>query len=244
VSYVESGQRALLPWLAEELDRIYETGSVVASLARRSGGTWVENLASGVPERDVFVVLLPQGGVVMPLSRREVLAALGLGMTTGGLQDEFERALDCIELNGHVLQFFGDAFRGFKETARTFPPAQLIDGMTGNVAILDGLRRRAIGEDRNRCSVLQAYYAETLSWLSVEVGDLQGAMWWMDRASQWAQAAGWPGMTAWSFVRRSVMVMSFSGDGIRVVDQARPVLEMPQVSPRMKGLAAKQIAYG
>ncbi len=180
----------------------------------------------------------------MPFSRREVLTALGLGMVTGNLQGEFEQALDGIELNSDILQFFDDAFRGFKETARTLPPAQLIDGMTGNVAILDGLRRRAIGEERHRCSTLQAYYAEMLSWLSVEVGDLQGAMWWMDRASQWAQAVGWPGMTAWSFVRRSVIVMRFSGDGIRVVDQVRPVLEMPQASPRMKGMAAKQMAYG
>jgi len=180
----------------------------------------------------------------MPLSRREVLAALGLGIVTGRLQGEFERALDGIELDADVLQSLQDAFHGFKKAARILPPHQLIDGMTGNVAILDGLRRRSISEDQYRCSALQAYYAETLSWLSVEVGDLQGAMWWIDRASQWAQAAGWSGMTAWGFVRRSVTVMSFSSDGLRVVDQARPVLEMAQVSPRMKGLAAKQMAYG
>jgi len=235
---------ALQPWLAEALDRIYGTGSVVASLARRSGGTPQDNSASGVPGMDVFVVLLPQGGVTMPLSRREVLAALGLGIVTGRLQGEFERALDGIELDADVLQSLQDAFHGFKKASRILPPHQLIDGMTGNVAILDGLRRRAIGEDQYRCSALQAYYAETLSWLSVEAGDLQGAMWWIDRASQWAQATGWSGMTAWGFVRRSVTVMSFSGDGLRVVDQARPVLEMAQVSPRMKGLAAKQMAYG
>ncbi len=244
LSYVESGQRVLQPWLAQALDRIYLTGSVVVSLARGSGGTPDESPVSGVPARDVFVVVLPQGGGVMPLSRREAFTALGLGIVTGGLQGEFERALDGIEFNSDVLQFFDDAFRGFKEAARTLPPAQLIDGMTGNVAVLDGLRRRAIGEDRHRCGTLQYYYAETLSWLSVEVGDLPGAMWWMDRAAQWAQAAGWPGMIAWGFVRRSVMVMSFSGAGIRVVDQARPVLGIPQVSPRMKGLAAKQMAYG
>jgi hypothetical protein len=73
VSYVESGDRALQPWLAQELDRIYATGSVVAFLARGSGGTSDENPASGAPMRDVFVVVLPQGGVAMPLSRREAL---------------------------------------------------------------------------------------------------------------------------------------------------------------------------
>lgn len=180
----------------------------------------------------------------MPLSRREVLTALGLGMVTGGLQGEFERALEGIQPNGDVLQSLQDAFNGFKETARILPPHQLIDVMTGNVAILDGLRRRATDGDRNRYATLQAHYAESLSWLSEEAGNLPSAMWWIDRASQWAQAAGWTGMTTGSFIRRSMMVMSFSGDGLRVVDEARPVLDMPQASPRMKGLAAKQVASG
>ncbi|MGH3823117.1 MAG: helix-turn-helix domain-containing protein [Pseudonocardiaceae bacterium] len=247
VSYVESGHRALQPWLAEELDRIYGTGSVVASLTRGSGGsggTPAENPASGMPETDVFVVVLPQGGAAMPLSRREVLTALGLGIVTGELQGEFEQALDGIQVSGDVLQSLDDAFRGFQEAARMLPPAQLIDGMMGNVAVLDGFRRRTAGEDRNRCSMLQARYAELLSWLSEESGDLPGTIWWNDRASQWAQAAGWPGMTVYGFVRRAMMVGRSSSEGLRVVDQARPVLEMSQASLRMKGWAVSEMALG
>jgi hypothetical protein len=244
LSCIESGHRTLQPWLAKELDRIYATGSVVASLARACSGTSEENPASGTPTRDVFVVVLPQGGVAMPLSRRETLTALGCGMVAGGLQGEFQRALDGIQPNGDVLQSLQDAFHGFKETTRILPPRQLIDGMTGNVAILDGLRRRASDGERNRYSTLQAHYAESLSWLSEEAGDLPSAMWWIDRASHWAQAASWTSMMAFTFVRRSMMMMSFSGNGLQAVDQARPVLDMPQVSPRMKGMAAKQVAAG
>ncbi|MGH3832643.1 MAG: helix-turn-helix domain-containing protein [Pseudonocardiaceae bacterium] len=184
LSYVESGDRALQPWLARALDRIYGMGSVVASLARGADGTPRDNSAPGVPKTDVFVVQLPQGGVAMLLSRRHVLAALGLGIVSGGLQEEFERALDSVELNNDCLQFFDDAFHGFREAARFLPPAQLVDGMTGDVAILDGLRRRGTDEDRRRCGALQARYAELLSWLTEEAGDLTGAAWWIDRASQ------------------------------------------------------------
>lgn len=79
------------------------------------------------------------------------------------------------------------------------------------------LRRRAGKRDRHRYGILQARYAETLSWLSEESGDLAGAMYWIDRASQWAQAANWSAMIEYSFIRRSMMVISFSGDGRRAI---------------------------
>ena len=244
ISLVELGRRQPHGWLAERLDEIYETGSVVADLARGSGGTPQDSPASGILMTDVFVVQLPQGGLAMPLSRREVLTALGLGIVSGGLQGEFERALEGVELNDETLQALDNAFRGFQEAARRLPPTQLIDPMTGKVAVLDGLRRRATETDRHRYGTLQARYAELLSWLTEEAGDLQGAMWWNDRASQWAQAGGWSGMAAYGFVRRAMTVGRSSNDGLRVVDQARPVVEMPHASLRLKGWAANEMALG
>jgi hypothetical protein len=37
--------------------------------------------------------LLPRGGVSVPLSRRELLAALGVGIASGRLQGQFERGV-------------------------------------------------------------------------------------------------------------------------------------------------------
>jgi hypothetical protein len=124
------------------------------------------------------------------------------------------------------------------------PPRQLMDGLLGDVAMVDGLRRRAPKRDSQRYCRLQARYAESLSWLSEEAGDLSGAMYWIDRASQWAQAVKWSAMAEYGFVRRSMMVISFSGDGRRAVDQAHHVLEIPDASPRIKGLAARRMAFG
>lgn len=244
VSYAECGHRRLQPWLAQELDRIYETGGVIAALVSGVGEKLHEDLTSGVPTSDIFVVLLPQGGVSVPLSRREVLAALGVGIASGKLQGQFERALDEINPDSDLLKHFADTFSGFQEAARMLPAQQLMDGLLGNIAILDGLRRRAAKRDRQRYCRLQARYAESLSWLSEEAGDLPSAMYWTDRASQWAQAANWSAMTEYGFVRRSMMVISFSGDGRRAVNQAHHVLEISNASPRIKGLAAKQMAFG
>ncbi|HWR46250.1 MAG TPA: hypothetical protein VN327_01345 [Pseudonocardiaceae bacterium] len=124
------------------------------------------------------------------------------------------------------------------------PSQQLMDGLLGNVATLDGLRRRAAKRESQRYAALQVRYAESLSWLSEEAGDLPGAMYWIDRASQWAQVANWPAMTEFSVVRRSMMVMSFSSDGRSAVAQAHHVLDMPDAAPRTKGLAATQMAFG
>lgn len=171
----------------------------------------------------------------MPFSRREVLAALAVGIASGKLQSQFERALDEVRIDSGLLKHFQDAFNGFQEAARMLSPQRLMDGLLGNVAILDGLRRRAAKRDSQRYCILQARYAESLSWLSEEAGDLPSAMYWIDRASQWAQVANWSAMTEYGFVRRSMMVVSFSGDGRRAIDQAHLVFEISDASPRMKG---------
>jgi hypothetical protein len=217
---------------------------VLAALASQGGDKSHQDLAPGVPSSDVFVVVLPQGGVCVPLSRREALAALSVGIVSGKMQAQFERALDDMRPDNDLLKYFEDSFNGFQKAARMLPPRQLMDGLLGNVAILDGLRRRAPQCDSQRYCRLQARYAESLSWLSEEAGDLPGAMYWIDRASQWAQAADWSAMTEYGFVRRSMMVISFSSDGRRAVDQAQHVFGISDSSPRMKGLAAKQMAFG
>ncbi|MGH3906138.1 MAG: helix-turn-helix domain-containing protein [Pseudonocardiaceae bacterium] len=243
VSYVESGQRQVHPWLAEKLDRIYRTGSAVKSLARGSSKP-SEGQAPEVSRSDVFVVQVPHSGATLPLSRREVMASLGVGIASGGLLAEFERALEAVDLDSDVLQSFEDAYHIFWDIAGMLPLARLLDGMMGDVAVLDVLRRRAVGADWRRCGGLQARYADLLSWMSQEAGDEAGALWWNDRAVQWAQGAGWLAFTARSFVRRTAMVHSFSDDGLRMVDHSRAVLEMSHASPRMKGVAAGDTAYG
>ena len=180
----------------------------------------------------------------MPLSRRELLASLGVGIAAGPLLIQLEKVIGNISVDDDTLQSFEDAYTGFQAAARTLPPSSLIDGLTGNVAVLDGLRRRTNGRQRHAFSRMQARYAESLSWLSEEAGDLAAAMYWIDRASQWGQGANWHEMPAYGFVRRSMITISFTSDGYRAVDNASAVLDMRDASPRIQGLAAKQMAYG
>lgn len=240
ISYVESGRRNLQPWLAARLDEIYSTGGVVIALLRSSRN----DQAMGVPQAELLTIELPEGGNSMPLSRRELLAALGVGIASGPLLDRFEQAIDGLPPGETLLGRFEQAYMGFQAAARRMPPTKLIDGILGKVALLDGLRRRVSGGQQHDHFRMQARYAESLSWLSEEAGDLSGALYWIDRASQWAQAADWSAMAAYGFVRRSMMVVSFADDGHRAIDNASAVLSMREASPRVQGLAAKQMAFG
>lgn len=243
VSYVESGRRRLHPWLATRLDAIYRTGGVISALISGAGPS-VDNDFIGVSRSDIVIVQLPDGGESMALSRRALLMSLGVGIATGRPIADFENAVESIPITDETLRSFENAYTGFQAAARNLPPMRIIDGLTGSVAILDGLRRRATGHRQQALRRLQARYAESLSWLSEEAGDLTAAMYWLDRASQWGQAAGWSGISAYAFVRRSMLAISFAGDGRRAIDNAGSVFGIPNVSPRVKGLAEKQIAFG
>ncbi|NEW29265.1 helix-turn-helix domain-containing protein [Nocardia cyriacigeorgica] len=243
VSYIESGRRQLHPWLATKLDEIYRTGGVITALMRDERPS-VSGPRDEVSQKDTLVVELPEGGGLMPLSRRELLASLGAGIGTGPLLRMFESAIEKVSIGDSTLQAFDDAYAGYQTAARSLRPSALIDGLTGSVAILDGLRRRTMGHRRNELLRMQARYAESLSWLSEEAGDLTAAMYWIDRTSQWGLAANWREMSAYCFVRRSMMAISFTSDGHRAVDNASAALNMNGVSPRIQGLAEKQIAFG
>ncbi|WP_280500721.1 hypothetical protein, partial [Nocardia farcinica] len=71
-----------------------------------------------------------------------------------------------------------------------------------------------------------------------------GRMSWPLTASQWGQASGWRDVAAYSFVRRSMLAISFTNDGHRAVDNAGAAFGIGGVSPRVKGLAEKQMAFG
>jgi hypothetical protein len=160
LSYVESGQRQLQPWLAKALDALYRTGGAITTLA--SGAHTVPH--TGLPSRDVLddvlVLRLPEGGATMPVSRRDLLAGLSIGAIGGALADQIDHLLDQLGLGddagGKSLAAFERAFAGFSTAARSLPPARLIDGMTGQVALLDRLRRRASASRRGTYAVLQA----------------------------------------------------------------------------------------
>ena len=50
----------------------------------------------------------------MPLSRRELLASLGVGIVGGQLLAQFDKAMKSISVGDGTLQSFEDAYVGFQ----------------------------------------------------------------------------------------------------------------------------------
>ncbi|RSM62973.1 hypothetical protein DMH03_13075 [Amycolatopsis sp. WAC 01376] len=244
LSYVESGRRQLHRWLAEKLDAIYDTGGIITSLLAGGDNRTCGSVALRVPDDSVLHVQLPGGGGQVPISRRELLASLGIGLLASPTLTRLEQALGAVQPNRDTLTTLADALEHYQAAARALPPSRLLDALTAQIAVLDSLRRRAEPGLRADYLVLQARYAESLSWLSEEAGRAEEALFWTDRATQWAQSSGWTAMTAYTFVRRSMMAVSFASDGHRAVDHALAAYEMPLAPVRIRGLAAKQMAFG
>ncbi|MFI7002090.1 helix-turn-helix domain-containing protein [Nocardia sp. NPDC050175] len=242
VSYIESGHRHLHPWLATRLDAIYDTGGVITALTCTSRSATTDH--SLAAHSDTLVVEVLEGGAAMPLSRRELLLYLGIGIGGGELLSNLYKTLDTVEIDDDSLASFEAAYAAYQSFARAMPPAPLIDQMTGKVAVHEGLRRRTHGRQRREFAHMQARFAESLSWLSEESADLTAALYWIDRATQWSNTTNWPEMAAYCTVRRSMIAISFASDGRRAIDLAHDVLDAPDPSPRIAGLAAKQMAFG
>jgi hypothetical protein len=243
VSRVEDGSRGLKPWLARDLDRLYGTGTMIASLVESLSYPAELKCATLGEGGDVVLVELPLRGVTMPVPRRTLLAALSIGATAGALPDVRD-AMASVPADEGLLAEMTQSLSALQSAGRVMSPARLVDPLVGQVAVLDVVRRRAPHHLRRGYAVLQAQYAEYVSWMVQESGDLQEASYWIDRAQQWADQARWAGMSAYAHVRRSHLANTCIGDGWSAIEHASYVLRGEDAPLLVRAQATKQMAYG
>ncbi|OLB76584.1 MAG: hypothetical protein AUI14_18335 [Actinobacteria bacterium 13_2_20CM_2_71_6] len=109
--------------------------------------------------------------------------------------------------------------------------------------LVDRTRRAARGELRRQLLDVAALYAEFSGWLHQEVGDLNGAVEWTERALQQSQAAEDPELVAYVYVRMGQLA-EVDGDGDRVIGLARAAQRERGLSPEVRALALQQEARG
>jgi hypothetical protein len=123
-------------------------------------------------------------------------------------------------------------------------PKQLLGSVLAQIDVLEELRRHTRPGNAEAALRLLAQYAEFAGWLHQDTGDTIAAMWWSERAMQWAQAVGDYQMVAYMLVRKSNIAL-LDDDAVNVIDLAAAARKVPDpVSPTLHALAAQQEARG
>jgi transcriptional regulator with XRE-family HTH domain len=246
LSRVESGQRKLTPSVADRLDEIYGSGGAISILCAAGSGFSRRPEGPGAgPERDIIVIRLPQGRITVPISRRDLLTALGIGTLNGPLIATLSRSLGAISPTAETLAELRRTYDGFLVASRFSTSEELKDSVVGQIAVIDALRQRAPTRGLARdLTMLMARHAEAVSWLYEESFDARSSLYWLDRASFWAQMIDWRDMVAFVFYRRSLLALNYAGDGRQTVDLARHALAIPDTLPHVRGPLATRLSQG
>ncbi|MFC6020604.1 hypothetical protein ACFP2T_31080 [Plantactinospora solaniradicis] len=208
-----------------------------------------------IEDRDSVMVELwsPDGRTVrVNLSRREFTRLIAAGalqatVPAGVVNQELaERVSKVLQqprlIDRQVLGYFRTVLAEHYTADKMLGPCQLLGPVHAQIDVLDGLRRHARPGTTEPLMRLLAQYAEFAGWLHQDAGDATAAMYWSDRASQWAQAVGDYQMVAYLLVRKSniALLNDDAGNGIDLAAAARKVPGL--VSPKLLALAAQQEA--
>jgi transcriptional regulator with XRE-family HTH domain len=267
ISRVERGEHLIDPEHVPALDEALGTGGLLVllrSLAPDSTGAPAESgprsLSTGglqVNDGDSVTLELrtPDGGSVrVSLSRREFAQLLAAGALRGLLPagavdpDQAERVSKILDsprrVDPQVLGYFRTLLEEHFTADKMLGPRQLLGPVLAQIQVLDRLRKHARPGTAEPTIRLLAQYAEFAGWLHQDAGDTTAAMYWSDRATQWAQAVGDYQMVAYLLVRKSNISL-LDDDPISVIELAAAARKVPgSVSPKLHALAAQQEARG
>jgi transcriptional regulator with XRE-family HTH domain len=211
ISRVERGEHLLDPKLVPALDQALGAGGLLTTLrslvhdhdGAASGRKTLPTGRLRVDDGDSVTLELrtPDGRTVrVSLSRSEftrLLAggALGAVLPAGVADlDQVERAAKVIDeprrVDPQVLDYFQTLLEQHFTADKMLGPRQLLGPVIAQIDVLDGLRRHMRPGTAEPTLRLLAQYAEFAGWLHQDAGDTPAAMYWSDRATEWAQAVG------------------------------------------------------
>ncbi|MFI0895459.1 XRE family transcriptional regulator [Streptomyces sp. NPDC020983] len=188
--------------------------------------------------------------VMSPLNRRALLmGGIAAMVPTVGDSDEMQRAAAVLEdarrnLDGPVVDFFRERLDAAKQddgalgARRTLP---LVLGLLG--AIGQSAREVKPAVRRDLLSV-GADGAEFVGWLYRDIEQPTAAVFWYDRAMEWAQEADDPAMQGYLLLKKSQMAYD-AGDAGRILALAQAGRhERWQLPVRVQAEVAQQEALG
>jgi hypothetical protein len=184
------------------------------------------------------------------MSRRQFGQLVTAGALPAGVLglDEADRLTQAIaqprRIDPQVIEYFRRMLAEQYTGDKMLGPRQLLGTVMAQLEVLDTLRKQARPPVAKPLLRTLAQYAEFVGWLQQDGGDLHAAVYWSDRATQWAQSAADHQMVAYLLVRKS-NIACLADDAATAVALAAAVQDVPGgIEPGMRALAAQQEARG
>lgn len=250
LSKVEHGVKPPSEGLARRCDHALGADGELAALAAGPASPPPQQEWVGDPD-EVWTLVFDGGDVwFRAASRRQVLAAgaaggLGLLLPAGyGMERPaaFAAAAGAERDGGRLLGGFQAMLDQTRALGQVLAPADLLPMLLGQTRTLRRLAEGARGAEQDAMLALASRFAEYTGWIAQEAGDEQGAMWWTDRAVEYAGMAGQRDMAAYALVRRGLIAL-YRHDGRQTVELAQRA-QAATGDPRIRGLAAQREAQG
>jgi transcriptional regulator with XRE-family HTH domain len=232
LSRIENGNKPLSLDIAKRCDRALRTGGTLAAMVSRPKAEFPEQTAD-----DEFWVL-----------------ELGGTGELGFRQQSQPRPGSRAALPGFVLTSRPSADEPVLTALRAnFEQCRILGTMASPIAVLgplvaqiDAVRSLALGAGgrvRTQLLLLAARMAEYAGWMSQEAGHEPAALWWTDRAVEYADAGGDCGFESYALVRRAEIAL-YRQDPLSTVELASLAQEDGSAGRRILGLAARCEAQG
>ncbi|MGH8932897.1 MAG: helix-turn-helix domain-containing protein [Egibacteraceae bacterium] len=198
----------------------------------------------------VVPVLTSDGKVVfVPVDRRAFLIATGAAFFAGDASaTEWDRLAGAIRAPERVdAEIIGYLQRVLEEhivVDKRLGPRQLIGVVASQMGFIDRLRKGARDTVRNELLTVGARYAEFAGWLYQDAGDAHAAMYWTDRAMEWAHEALNHMLVSYLLMRKSHQARD-QRDTERVIGLAQAAQHVSgPLTARVRALAVQEEAQG
>jgi tetratricopeptide (TPR) repeat protein/transcriptional regulator with XRE-family HTH domain len=217
-----------LRWLAIGLDLPTEQVTEAAQHQRMKRRAFLRGTAVGAG-----ALLLPDSA---PWERLSLTLETRLGVAAASTVEEDDSGRDVI---AHLRTRLDQYHRADK----LLGPHLLLMAMPGHLAFIEQYLREVRKQTRTELLAIGARYAEFAGWLHQDAGNAQAAIFWSDRAVEWAQQAGNRVLVSYVLTRKSNQA-SDDRDAGRIAGLAEAAQREPAPIPgRVRALALRQEAY-
>ena len=142
-----------------------------------------------------------------------------------------------------VVAQLADALPGYARAAALFGGGDVLPLILRHVRLLHAGLDSVRGQQRERLVEACARYGEFAGWLCQDLGRSGDAMFWSDRALEWARESGDGGFVSYVLMRHSDIA---EGRGLarQVLDLADAAGRLAALGPRARALVVQQAATG